>query len=253
MTGRRWCEVHVGADRVRVVPPTGEPWEGSAPEQLTEAERARLGGEGPVRLWLAAPDIYLLPEGPGRRSAARVIAEDAPLRRDRLGWGRSPAGVVIAHRDRLEALAAIFGTQEIVADVDGQAVRLRWGAERAHAAWAALVLLATIPFSTWGLAKLAARDLAAARIATAAPAAEPAAGPAVSAVVAALATSLPRDAALHALSGQGPTITAEIDTPDPDLLRAALRRDPRLAALRDVDQRAVPDGRIRVRVQGAFR
>ena len=60
----------------------------------------------------------------------------------------------------------------------------------------------------------------------------------VGATVEALARALPPEAALlRAERGEDGALEIEVRTPDPDKLRAALRREPRLASMRDSGQR----------------
>ncbi|WP_033921353.1 hypothetical protein [Sphingomonas sp. 37zxx] len=73
--------------------------------------------------------------------------------------------------------------------------------------------------------------------------------PAIADILNALALTLPRDARLAAVAAdEHARLSADVATPDPDTLRAALRRDPRTAALRDIDQ-ARGDGVILVRLR----
>lgn len=61
--------------------------------------------------------------------------------------------------------------------------------------------------------------------------------PTLGSTLEAFARVLPADAALVRLErGPGGLLEADVSTPDPDALRAALRRDPALAALRDLRQ-----------------
>lgn len=62
--------------------------------------------------------------------------------------------------------------------------------------------------------------------------------PTLGLVIEALARTLPPEAALvRAERGRDGLLEVEVNTPDPDKLRAALRREPALSALRDTGQR----------------
>lgn len=262
----RFCEVRVTGDAILVSPPDGSPWSGPAPERLTEENRARLAGiDAPLRIWLAPGDVLWLPIAPGDRTIAAALDAEAPLPANRLGWGIAGSGVVVAHRDRLKALAAVFQTHALFAEHDGVAVPLSWPRATARVdqgKLAALLLLATIPFTIWGGADLLTQRLDSAtlqlrgrmdaRRTTAAP--DPFAAPPVSQRLATLARAWPDGVGLHALAAlPDGRIELEADVADPDALRPLLRDDPALQRLREVDQRMVPNGTIRMRLQEATR
>lgn len=137
--------------------------------------------------------------------------------------------------------------------------------------WPALLILATIPFTTaigawtltgierWRAVRLAADAAPAIGRATEAILAEEArrsavsvmAAPSLSSLAARLRSALPEDAGLAgiALSDDG-ALSVEIETPDPDRLRTALAADPLLGALREIAQTQTGSGTMRVSLKG---
>lgn len=141
-------------------------------------------------------------------------------------------------------------------------------------AWRAALILATIPLTTailaWGWAgidmlrvrTIERRDAEAlamqARLAAVERArhgVERVAGvPPLSAIAAQLADVLPEGASVEAMSlTPEAELLIEIDTADPDQLRATLAADPLLASLGEVDQSRTDAGTIRVSLKGRLR
>lgn len=137
--------------------------------------------------------------------------------------------------------------------------------------WPALLILATIPFTTaigawtltgierWRTARLAERERPAIARAIRAIMAEEArrstqsvmAAPALSSIVARLRGALPDEAGLAAIAiSDDGALTIDIETPDPDRLRGALAADPLLGALREFGQSRTGGGTIRVSLKG---
>lgn len=140
-------------------------------------------------------------------------------------------------------------------------VRPALGPGRRGVAIAVAVILAAAPWPTIAAARwLAARAQAEAERLTTSDAARAtaeaeagrdtlrtlAARGGIAGAIGPLARALPADARLLAVGRDGPggATTAEVETPDPDRLRAALRRLPATAAYRDTGQRAAPGGMV---------
>lgn len=138
--------------------------------------------------------------------------------------------------------------------IDRVAVRLRGGDWRVGAAIAGL--LALVPLAVIAIATLLAigtEDRTAARTRTEAVALARIAEaqrlrtvlrrPTVGATLEALARALPAEARLRRVARNADgALVVEVATADPDRLRAALRREPLTAGLRDVGQQGGPGG-----------
>lgn len=140
--------------------------------------------------------------------------------------------------------------------IERVAVRLRGGDWRVGAAVTGL--LALVPLAVIAVAtlmaigiedRIAARTrteaVALARIAEAERLKAVIARPPVGATLEALARALPAEARLRRVArGVDGALIVEVATADPDRLRAALRREPLTARLRDVGQQGGPGGLI---------
>jgi len=139
---------------------------------------------------------------------------------------------------------------------------------------AAVLILATVPVTTaiaaWGMAgldgwraaRLAKRQAPAIAAYARVAAVERARGdveavmavPPLGALVARLRTVLPDEAGLGAMDlAETGELTVEIETPDPDRLRAAFAADPLFGSLRETGQAMTDGGTIRVTLQGRVR
>jgi len=175
---------------------------------------------------------------------------------------------VIEAENRAEAIARIAAEGAAALDVAPRApslaarvAALRPGAGGARGWLAVAAPLVAAPLAaTLGVTLLAgstereaaslARRLAARpALVTRAPVAAALGRETVSATMARLDTALPEGATLHALGRDADgVLEMEIDTADPEALRAALARDPALARLATAGETMVPDRGLRLRL-----
>lgn len=246
------------ADGQVAVGPCGDRPGWTVPGGIPDVDRARLAehvGNAPVGVSLAAEDRFAVTvrvDAPVTRAGvATALAGVSPVPLSGVDWGWRAEGdgqvrVVMAHRDRVDAILRALGLRSAAVVGDGIIVR------PARVPLSPWWLLAAIPLVTgmgaWGLtmaiqhgARPVSDDkravLAFRRVA-------------VSEILALLDAGLPAGATVHRAERQGDgAMLLEIDTADPETVRAALAGDRVLATFRTTAQEAVADRGIRVHLR----
>ena len=303
------ADIHVGPDRIavdRIAGGTGERFVEERPIEALDdeawAELAELTAGARTRLILSVPEVYwthiALPaaaRGRHRTAAALQLGQIAPVEPAALDWRSEVVGgadgkvdllVAMAHRERLDALQALFLERglpgpAIAADCDGRVVELRGERDEEAeaeargnriAAVAAALLLLSIPVTTIAAAefmtgisesriaaleeeiapRLAAERRArreqGVRRALAAVFARPAATDSIENI----ALGLPdTDHAVRAERGSDGSLYVVVETADAETLQQTIEKAPQLASLELVDMSGGAAGEGRA--QASFR
>ena len=238
------------------VGPCGDRPGWTVPGGIGDVDRARLAahvGNVPVRVVLAPEDRFAVTVRADvpvtRAGVATALAGVSPVPLSGVDWGwraerDGQVRVVMAHRDRVDAILKALGLRS--ATVEGDGIIIRPARVPLSPWW----LLAAIPLVTgmgaWGLTIAIGQGarpddgravLAFRRVA-------------VSEILALLDAGLPAGATVHRAERQADgAMLLEIDTGDPDAVRAALARDRVLATFRTTGQEMVADRGIRMRVR----